>query len=326
MVEFAQFLSHRQYSVELLPLTTTDDLESKRAIFLVEIDQPLFTNVTNKEWNCVKKQILTASSSLWVTRGSLAAGKHPEYALITGLASALRTESKSTKFLTVDIEVDADNSRLETFEDLMKLEELADKHHSDRDTEFRTKGGLVHVSRLTADEELNNAAAQRAEQCLAAPEPRPAANLEQVEFRLSLEKPGAPETVHFEEVQPLVEKLEDDSCEIRVQSLRLGQMVRFLTWRHRNITDSLTASRLGLGWPFPSSEGRRVLWHYPTCRGSCHVLDARRRRLWDCVWTSRQCRAGEGSVFAQAVFRRQLGRRRSACCICYRGCHFNLDI
>ncbi|KAK8112196.1 uncharacterized protein PG998_008653 [Apiospora kogelbergensis] len=226
VVEFAQFLSHRQYSVELLPLTTPDDLESKRAIFLVEIDQPLFTNVTNEEWNCVKKQILTASSSLWVTRGSLAAGKHPEYALITGLASALRTESKSTKFLTVDIEVDADNFRLETFEDLMKLEELADKHHSDRDTEFRTKGGLVHVSRLTADEELNDAAAQRAEQRLAAPEPHPAANLEQIEFRLSLEKPGAPETVHFEEVQPLVEKLEDDSCEIRVQSLRLGQMLR----------------------------------------------------------------------------------------------------
>ncbi|KAK8024490.1 KR domain-containing protein [Apiospora rasikravindrae] len=226
VVEFAQFLSDRQYSVELLPLVAPDGLQNKRAIFLAEIDQPLFTNISNEEWTCVKKKILTASSSLWVTRGSLAAGKHPEYALITGLVSALRTESKSLKFLTADIEVDATTPLLETFEDLMKLERLAETHAPDRDTEFRAKGGLMHVTRLTIDEELNDAAAQRVEKRSGAPELRPVEALQKVEFRLSLEKPRAPETAYFEEVQPLVERLEADSCEIRVQSVRLGQMLR----------------------------------------------------------------------------------------------------
>ncbi len=179
----------------------------------------MFTNVTDEEWDCLKQKILTASSSLWVTRGSLAAGRNPEYAMITGLVSALRTESKSLKFLTADIEDDATVPLLETFEDLLKLEELADNHSPEGDAEFRAEGGLIHVSRLTTDDELNEAT-QGIEKRLAQLELP-----QETVFQFVLEKPAALETAHLEEGQRFVEKLEDDSCQIKVQSLRLGQMV-----------------------------------------------------------------------------------------------------
>lgn len=184
----------------------------------------MFTNVTDEEWDCLKQKILTASSSLWVTRGSLAAGRNPEYAMITGLVSALRTESKSLKFLTADIEDDATIPLLETFEDLLKLEELADNHSPEGDAEFRAKGGLIHVSRLTTDDELNQAI-QGSEKSLAQLELLPYTEVKETVFQFALEKPAALGTAHLEEAQRFVEKLEDDSCQIKVQSLRLGQTV-----------------------------------------------------------------------------------------------------
>lgn len=224
MSEFAVFLSARQYSVELLPLTASGDLKNRRAIFLTEVDGPIFTNVTDEEWNSLKQKVLTASSSLWVTRGSLAAGKSPEYAMITGLVSALKTESKALKFLTADIEDDTTIPLSETFEDLVKLEDLAANNSAEGDAEFRAKGGLMHIPRLTTDDELNEAA-QGPGHSLAQVEVLPHEAVKDCAFQFALEKPAALGTAHLEEAQRFLEKLEDDSCHIKVQSLRLGQRV-----------------------------------------------------------------------------------------------------
>jgi len=217
-------MSHHEYLVQLLPLTSTENLKNKRFIFLTEIDEPLFPSITSEEWQGLKRKILTSRSLLWVTRGSLLDGKKPECGMIAGLFSALRTELKSSKMLTVDIEANNNTSLHETFEDLIKLEELAHNHSSDEDTEFRAKGGLLHVSRLESDDELNEAVQYK--------ESNPYRldhvlyeDIEDTTWQLSLEKPMALHTVRLEEAQNIVVRLEDDSIQVKAQSLRLGRNV-----------------------------------------------------------------------------------------------------
>lgn len=234
-----------------MSLVDSSDLQNKRAIFLTEIDEPMFTNVTREEWDCLKQKTLTASSSLWVTRGSLAAGTTPEYAMVTGLISALRTESKSLKFLTADIEDDAAIPLLETFEDLVKIEELADQCTPVADAEFRVKGGVVHIPRLVTDDQLNEAA-QDSDDGLAKLEVLPCTEVKDTAFQIALEQPAALGTAHLEEAQRFVERLDDDSCQIRVQSLRLGQTVCQLWEIIPHGSDVITGSRLDSKRSLPS--------------------------------------------------------------------------
>lgn len=161
---------------------------------------------------------------MWVTRGSLLDGEKPECGMITGLFSALRTELKSSKMLTVDIEANNNTSLHEIFEDLIKLEELAHKHSSDEDTEFRAKGGLLHVSRLESDDELNEAAQQK-EDNLSRLDYVPYEEIQDVPWQFSLEKPTALHTVRLEEAQNIVDRLEDDSIQVKAQYLRVGKNV-----------------------------------------------------------------------------------------------------
>lgn len=224
MAKLELFLSDRNYSVQLLPLVAPGSLQDQRAIFLTEIDEPMFTNLTCEEWNCLKQKILSASSILWVTRGSLASGKNPEFAMINGLVSALRAESKSLKFVTVDIDDDDTVPLIEHFEGLLALEKSANAHVPERDAEFRARGGITHIPRLTTDIELNEAAQKKKESSTQA-KLLPCTEVMQTEFQLVLEKPAALGTVCLEETQHFVEELADDSCQIRIYFLRVGKMV-----------------------------------------------------------------------------------------------------
>lgn len=224
MHEFVSFLSTHEYSVQLLSLTSTDTLHDKRSIFLTEIDAPLFTSLTSEEWQGLKRKILTSKSLLWVTRGSLLDGGKPECGMITGLFSALRTELKSSKMLTVDIETNNTIPLHETFEDLRKLEELAHNHISDEDTEFRARKGLLHVSRLKSDDELNETSQQNRGN-FSRLDHVSYQEIKDTPWQLSLEKPASLASIRLEEIQSIVDILDDDSIKVKVQSLRVGKMV-----------------------------------------------------------------------------------------------------
>lgn len=196
---------------------------------MTEVDGPMFTNATEDEWTGLKRKILTASSSLWVTKGNLlaAAGQElkPEHAMIVGLASAFRSESKSLKFLTADLEELGKNTTVqqsEIFEDLAKLADLAENHVPEADCEFRSSGGLVHVPRLVKDDNLN-AEAQSRKEGMTKVDLLPCSEVakEAGTFQFALEKPGAVDSVHLEGQGPSANKLGSEDCEIEVRRVRL---------------------------------------------------------------------------------------------------------
>jgi ubiquinone/menaquinone biosynthesis C-methylase UbiE len=155
--KFQEHLGASGCLVDLVALSRPGNRHGRRVISLVEIDTPLFLNIAEEEWNGFKEVTFNSNSVLWVTRGNLLDGGDSEYAIISGLVCAIHTENKSSRFIVVDVE---SNSALlqEQFEDLVRLEERATQYAPGDDFEYRSKGGILYVSRLQDDEHLNDAA------------------------------------------------------------------------------------------------------------------------------------------------------------------------
>lgn len=155
---FHEYLCSLGYIVELVSLQQPGSLEGKRVLSLVEIDDPLFLNITKEEWSAFKQMILSTSSLLWVTRGNLLKGGDPKYAIISGLVCAVHAEKKSSRFIVVDIE-ENDCVQQTQFEELVRLEDLANKYSPGDDFEYRSENGIIYASRVLPDEALNHSSA-----------------------------------------------------------------------------------------------------------------------------------------------------------------------
>lgn len=212
------------FSVGLVALTSTFYLNKERVISLVEADRPFFLDVSGTEWEAAKQLMLHSRSILWVTRGSLLTGDHPEYALVSGIACAIHTEDISSRLVIADLDRD-ELSLAQNIEALVQLEHRGTTYVAGDDFEFRLKSGVVHISRLASDEALNaNAEAKldtRAEIQLV-----PLVNLRGKALTLTSEQIGAASTVYFEESTALLEPLEDDCVQIEVEAFGLNGKVR----------------------------------------------------------------------------------------------------
>ncbi|KAM3080176.1 hypothetical protein ACMFMF_003585 [Clarireedia jacksonii] len=156
----SNFYAHLQssgYGADLIPLSQVKrgSLHGKRVVSLVEIDDPLFLTITECEWTGFQEIAINSGSVLWVTRGNLLGGGDPRYAIISGLVCAIHTENKSSRFLTVDLEIYDVAGEQEQFRKLILLEERATKFLPGDDFEYRSKNGVIHISRLVDDSVLN---------------------------------------------------------------------------------------------------------------------------------------------------------------------------
>ena len=156
MSGFCAHLTTSGYSVDLISLISNSALRHERVIFLTEVDQTLFTDIDSSEWKGFKHLALSSRSALWVTRGGLIDGTSPEYAIVSGLARALHTETKTSRFVTVDLD-QSNTTAQDEFDILIQLEQRAVSYSPGDDFEFRVKSGVVYIPRLQGDAVLNEA-------------------------------------------------------------------------------------------------------------------------------------------------------------------------
>ncbi|KAI1339726.1 hypothetical protein F5Y15DRAFT_423599 [Xylariaceae sp. FL0016] len=225
--------------VDTLPLVKIANTSHRRLIFIMEVGDTFFLNVTTQEWKALQHAISHSASALWVTSGDLLAGREPLHAMISGLTRGIKTENNSTRLNILDLDRVPESSDTEIFDLIANLEARSEKNtHSSNDSEFRYQKGILHISRLDADDRLCEASKTKTD-----PEEAtrkvPAKDLKDTPLQLGIEKPGVLSTVYFKEDPEFAKPLPADQVEIEVKYAGLNTKdIAVLTGRHHSDTFS----------------------------------------------------------------------------------------
>jgi zearalenone synthase (highly reducing iterative type I polyketide synthase) len=128
------------------------DYENKACISLVEIDRPILQHLHENDFNFVQGLILGAEKVLWI-------GAPPETAsgsaVVTGLARVVRSEEPGIVFHTLNLSLPSKGEEMSV--ELEKICGLVLRTFQDSggENEFRINNGVIEVSRLVEDDELN---------------------------------------------------------------------------------------------------------------------------------------------------------------------------
>ena len=139
-------LSFNEVSNSTVPPGTT-------VFSLLEAERPLLSKVSDDEMQSVKVITNNASRLVWVTRGNLLKGGHPDFGLVSGLSRALVLEQPSLTFITYDV----DNISASVEKTAANIIAVLRQSQSQgvKDLEFIQSEGVVHVSRFVPDDSLN---------------------------------------------------------------------------------------------------------------------------------------------------------------------------
>ncbi|EAQ86894.1 hypothetical protein CHGG_08147 [Chaetomium globosum CBS 148.51] len=124
----------------------TATVEGKACISLVEADRPVLQQLTEHDFTFLKALLLGAQKVLWV---GASPETDPGSAIVTGLARVVRSEEPGLVFHT--LQLDLPNEEAESSSSLV----LRAFHTPGGENEFRVNGGVIEVSRIVEDNELN---------------------------------------------------------------------------------------------------------------------------------------------------------------------------
>ncbi|KAJ2996419.1 hypothetical protein NUW58_g976 [Xylaria curta] len=198
--------------------TTLEDLTAKKVlpgitIFnLCELYSPLLNRINDQEMKRVKMMTDNAACLVWVTGGNIIRGCKPDLALAAGLARAVGMEQPSLKFYTYD--VDAPDTHVDLT--ARYILSILDQQGPKTDMEFAQRDGIVHVSRLVPDDDLN--ALFRNKQGL---ETTTLSLKEAKHVQLSIRRPGQFDSVFFRQQEASL-CLSPDKVRIKVASASIN--------------------------------------------------------------------------------------------------------
>ncbi|POS74346.1 polyketide synthase-5 [Diaporthe helianthi] len=230
---------------DLTSLAEIETVAHSRFIFLLETEGPFFLDVKESEWKLLQSALSRSKSSLWLTVGDLLSGNEPLYAMVSGLARGMRTENSSLRFSILDLERTPNAADLELFRLIGQLESrVADTSRAHDDTEFRYKNGILHMSRLVADDALCEEAKGTAHPDNALVKV-PLRDFKSTPLQLAIEKPGVLSTVYFKQDHEFSKPIAADEVEIEVKYAGVNNKdIAVLTGRHHS--DSLSDECSGI--------------------------------------------------------------------------------
>lgn len=222
--------------VDMVTLKDVDNIRYNRFLFVVELERPLFLDITSAEWDGLQMCLKRAHSALWVTNGSLMRGREPLFAMVSGIARGLKTEVNRLRLSILDLDGLPETSDLEL---LSRFEHrIADPSNKDDDTEFRRKNDVTYISRLIADDMLNEQSRAKADQQISTRETA-LKLLRSTPVQLDIDKPGVLSTIYFKPDHSFDHPLADDHVEIEVVAAGINNKdIAVVTGRHHSDTFS----------------------------------------------------------------------------------------
>ncbi|KAJ2999377.1 hypothetical protein NUW58_g15 [Xylaria curta] len=164
-------------------------------ISLLEVEREFLATISPQDMDLLRKVTDVTRNLLWLTGADMLRNPNPDLTLSGGLSRALMLEQPSLRWSILDIGSIENLGHLEvTCENVVKA--LTIYEHLD-DKEFIQVDGLLYTSRFRADFEVNELFRRRVGE--QAPLKKTALS-SSGQCRLAVERPGATDTLHFQQV------------------------------------------------------------------------------------------------------------------------------
>ncbi|KAI1415346.1 reducing type I polyketide synthase [Hypoxylon sp. FL1857] len=168
--------------------------------------------VDQRRWNMLQALVQAECAILWVTRGAQMQVSNPNGAISNGLARVVRNENPYLRSINLDVEHWSGSTTTRATDTCLRL--LNRNVASDiKESEFVERGGILYISRLEPDVELNRAMEEDS-----------ADNLEYMDFHdssrrigLHADRIGSLESLQYHELAEKRSDILEDGCvEIKV--------------------------------------------------------------------------------------------------------------
>ena len=182
-----------------------DDPKGKTYVSLLELEQPVLDNLSERDFHNVRAVVLNCERLLWITYGD-----NPSFGMVEGFARCIMSEIAGTRF------------------QLLHLSEATGLQHSpsiatrilesdSSDNEYREVGGILQVARIFKSHKKNESVRHHLEdstrlETLADPDDA---------LRLTIGKPGLLDTLRFVTDERMLTPLQDHEVEIQVKATGL---------------------------------------------------------------------------------------------------------
>ncbi|MCJ1391686.1 hypothetical protein MMC18_004551 [Xylographa bjoerkii] len=195
------------------------NIQSKKIILIAdELSCPILPTIDMDQWEALKGLTTSGNRILWVTVGSQLNVTNPNNAMIYGLARTIRNEDPSISFTILDVETSSGPETLTAIDMVLKsLDRPAPKTYIEN--EFVERRGTIHVSRIRADDPIN-----QAEKADAHGAEIVVASLHDFEttVRLRCERLGTLDSLHYAEVAATELPLRDNCVEVELAAAGLN--------------------------------------------------------------------------------------------------------
>ncbi|CAO2653522.1 Nn.00g029330.m01.CDS01 [Neocucurbitaria sp. VM-36] len=178
--------------------------KGKIYISLLELEQPLLDNMTERDFEKVRTVVLNSEKLLWVTRG-----ENPALRMVDGFARCMMSEIAGTKFQLLHL------SEATGFQygHLLTARILQSECS---DNEYREVDGLLHVARIFRSHKQNQRIRHHLEDSTRVE------TLGDEALRLSIGRPGLLDTLRFVPDDRMVTPLGDYEVEVQVKATGLN--------------------------------------------------------------------------------------------------------
>jgi SAM-dependent methyltransferase len=197
-------------------------LDAREIVFvsLLELDQSVFLDIAESDFNIIRKLLLTCQGGLWVTKSTTS---HPEASIATGLIRTVRWERDLD---TCDLVLlGLDDSDLSSNDLTAKqIAKLFDHHFitttTDRNEEYNSDNGVLSVNRLIQADYINDWLASKVAK--PSPQMQPFGADPTRALKLSTDAPGLLNRLMFIDDPVYPKPLEPEDVEVEIKATGLN--------------------------------------------------------------------------------------------------------
>lgn len=198
-------LKDQSYSVTTkIEVFETDAVDDKICISLLELEKPMLENLSEPDFQSIRKLMVSCERLLWIT-----CGDNPSLEIVDGLARCVNVEVAGAKFQVLHLSSEGVQDGPSLAVRILKSSDTT------ADNEFREQGGLLQVPRLYKSPGENKHIRNHLKDSTQVM----SLNDNSAPFRLTIGRPGLLDSLHFvRDENVLVTPLADDELELQVKA------------------------------------------------------------------------------------------------------------